>query len=40
MRQTTIFDDTFANRIEQILQRCDRLKRGGECSMPVVFDAD
>ncbi len=25
-------------RIAQLLERCDRLKRGSECSRPVLFD--
>jgi hypothetical protein len=39
MSQTTIFDDTVASRIDQLLQRCDRIRRGSVIDRPVVFDA-
>ena len=30
MRQTTIFDDTVASRIEALLARVDNIRRGSE----------
>jgi hypothetical protein len=37
-RQTTLFDDTVASRIEALLARCEGIRRGSECSRPVMFD--
>lgn len=39
MRQTTIFDDTVANRIEALLTRCDQLRRGTAITRPTRFNA-
>ena len=39
-RQRTIFDDTVASRIDQLLQRCNRIRRGTEIDRPHVFNRD
>ena len=38
MRQITIFDDAVASRIEALLARCDRVRRGSEIDRPTRFD--
>lgn len=38
-RQTTIFDETVSSRIEALLARCDRIRRGSEINRPVYFGA-
>lgn len=38
-RQRTIFDDNVANRIEALLARCDRIRKGSDLARPTRFDA-
>lgn len=38
MTQRTIFDDTVASRIEALLAKCDRIRRGVDIDRPHMFD--
>lgn len=38
LRQTTIFDETVASRIEALLARCDRIRLASDLDRPTRFD--
>lgn len=39
-RQTTIFDRDVSSKIEQLLARCDAIKRGTSISRPTTFNRE
>jgi hypothetical protein len=40
MKQTTIFDQTVADRIQALLARCDQLRRGTTITRPTQFNRE